>query len=69
MMAVVLACANQLSGINAIIYYAKQIFEHIVTPEQALENTYYLGVLQTVVTFASGFMINNYGRRTLMLFG
>lgn len=36
MMAVVLACANQLSGINAIIYYAKQIFEHIVTPEQAL---------------------------------
>jgi hypothetical protein len=26
MMGLVLALANQLSGINAIIYYAKQIF-------------------------------------------
>lgn len=31
-MGLVLSAANQLSGINAIIYYAKQIFEHIVTP-------------------------------------
>lgn len=69
LMGLVLALANQLSGINAIIYYAKQIFEHIVSPEQALVNTYYLGLLQMVVTLISGFMINNYGRRTLMLLG
>lgn len=68
-MGLVLSAANQLSGINAIIYYAKQIFEHIVSPEQALINTYYLGLLQVAVTLVSGFMINNYGRRTLMLLG
>jgi MFS family permease len=68
-MALVLALANQLSGINAIIFYAKQIFEHIVDKEQALMNTYYLGLLQMVVTFVSGFMIDNYGRRSLMLAG
>lgn len=68
-MGLVLAVANQLSGINAIIFYAKQIFQHIVDEEQALLNTYYLGLLQVVVTFASGFMINIYGRRSLMLFG
>lgn len=32
-------------------------------------NTYYLGLLQVGVTFMSGFMINSYGRRSLMLFG
>lgn len=69
LMGLVLSFANQMSGINAIIYYAKQIFERIVTPEQALVNTYYLGLLQMFVTLISGFMINNYGRRTLMLLG
>lgn len=69
LMGLVLSFANQMSGINAIIYYAKQIFERIVTPEQALANTYYLGLLQMFVTLISGFMINNYGRRTLMLLG
>ena len=28
-LAVVVAVANQFSGINAIIFYAKQVFEHI----------------------------------------
>lgn len=68
-MGLILSAANQLSGINAIIYYAKQVFEHIVSVEQALVNTYYLGLLQVGVTLVSGFMINNYGRRTLMLLG
>ena len=35
----------------------------------ALEYTFYLGLLQVVVTFLSGFLINSYGRRTLMLLG
>ena len=68
-MGLVLAFANQFSGINAIIYYAKQIFEHISDSQKALEYTYYMGLLQVVVTFFSGFMINKYGRRSLMLIG
>lgn len=40
-----------------------------MSPEQALVNTYYLGLLQVLVTLVSGFMINSYGRRSLMLVG
>ena len=69
LMGLVIAASNQLCGINAIIYYSKQIFEHIVSPAEALYDTYYLGLLQMVVTFASAFLINSYGRRTLMLLG
>ena len=68
-MGFVIAMANQLSGINAILYYAKQIFEKIVSPQEALNNAYYLGLLQVFVTFISGFMINSCGRRTLTLYG
>ena len=70
-LAVVVAVANQFSGINAIIFYAKQVFEHITNgnKEMAQEYSFDLGVLQVVVTFLSGFLINRYGRRTLMLSG
>lgn len=63
--------ANQLSGINAILFYARQVFEHITNHNALLSKQYtlYLGLLQVVVTFASGFLINRFGRRTLMLLG
>jgi MFS family permease len=63
--------ANQLSGINAILFYARQVFEHITNHNSLLSKQYtlYLGLLQVVVTFASGFLINRFGRRTLMLLG
>ena len=69
MLGFVLAIANQLSGINAIIYYAKQLFERVSDEKTALQYTFNLGLMQVIVTFFSGFMINNYGRRTLMLVG
>lgn len=31
--------------------------------------TFYLGILQVVVTFFGGFLIDRFGRRTLMLVG
>jgi Na+/melibiose symporter-like transporter len=31
--------------------------------------TFYLGILQVIITFGSGFLINKYGRRSLMLLG
>lgn len=67
----ILALANQFSGINAILFYAKQVFEHITNNNIELANSYtlYLGILQVVITFGSGFLINRFGRRSLMLFG
>jgi len=35
----------------------------------ALKYTLYLGLLQVLVTFISGFLINRFGRRTLMILG
>ncbi len=69
--ALVIAVANQFSGINAILFYAKQIFEQITSSnkELAAKYTFYLGVLQVIITFISGFFINKFGRRTLMLIG
>jgi len=68
---IVLAIANQFSGVNAIIFYAKQVFEMITHNNKETANwcAFGLGMLQVVVTFISGFLINKYGRRTLMLFG
>lgn len=70
-LALVLALANQFSGINAILFYAKQVFEHINlnNKDAALEYTFYLGVLQVIITFGSGFLINSFGRRSLMILG
>jgi MFS family permease len=67
----ILAVANQFSGINAILFYAKQVFENITLNNTKLANEYifYLGILQVVITFGSGFMINRFGRRSLMLLG
>lgn len=36
MLGFVFAIANQLSGINAIIYYAKQLFERVSDEKTAL---------------------------------
>jgi hypothetical protein len=36
MVAIVLALANQLSGINAIFFYAKQLFEKIAKHDKTL---------------------------------
>jgi len=69
MLGFVIAVANQLSGINAIIFYARQLFEQVADSKTALEYTFYLGLLQVAVTFLSGFLLNRYGRRTLMLLG
>jgi hypothetical protein len=35
-LAIVLALANQLSGINAIFFYAKQLFQQIANDDKSL---------------------------------
>lgn len=70
MLAFLLAAFNQLSGINAIIYYAPRIFE--LTGAQAstsLLATVGIGAVNMVFTLAGLILIDRAGRRGLMLVG
>lgn len=70
MLAVVFAFFNQMSGINAIIYYAPRIFEMTgIGTDSALLSTAGLGLINFVFTLLAMNFIDRYGRRTLMLIG
>lgn len=70
MLAVVMAFFNQVSGINAIIYYAPRIFELTgLGKDSALLSTAGLGLVNFIFTFVAVNFIDRYGRRTLMLVG
>ena len=63
------AMFNQLSGINAINYYAPRIFEQFIGPHAALAATVGLGSVNLVFTILAFFFIDRYGRRVLLMFG
>jgi MFS transporter, SP family, arabinose:H+ symporter len=69
-LAFLFAFFNQVSGINAVIYYAPRIFEMTGSgAEAALLATAGIGVVNLIFTFAGWFLIDRYGRRTLMYIG
>lgn len=69
-LAVLIAMFNQLSGINAIMYYAPKIFEMTgVASESALLQSVAVGFTNLVFTIVAMFIIDKFGRRTLMLVG
>lgn len=53
------------------MFYAKQVFDTITEGNKTLSDkyTFYLGVLQVIITLGAGFLINKFGRRSLMLIG
>lgn len=70
MLAIVIAAFNQLSGINAILYYAPSIFESAGADSgSSLLNSALIGVTMTVFTFIAMFVIDRLGRKTLMFVG
>jgi sugar porter (SP) family MFS transporter len=70
MLAVALAVFNQLSGINAIMYYAPQIFQMAgAGQDSALLQTVAVGGLNLIVTMAAVAVIDHFGRRRLMIAG
>jgi len=70
MLAILFALFNQLSGINAIIYYAPRIFEMTgLGTDSALLSTAGLGLVNFVFTLLAVNFIDRYGRRTLMMIG
>lgn len=70
MLAVAIAAFNQLSGINAILYYAPTIFRSAGFGEQAgLLNSVGLGLMNLVFTMLGLALIDHFGRKRLMLIG
>ena len=67
---VILALFSQITGINAIIYYAPEIFKSAgFGAESALVQTVIIGVINTLFTFIAIWLIDKAGRRTLLLWG
>lgn len=70
MYAVVLAMFNQLSGINAIMYYAPRIFEMTgLSKDTALLQAVSIGLTNMIFTLIAISVIDKFGRKTLLLIG
>lgn len=69
-LAIMIAFFNQLSGINAIIYYAPRVFELAGIDKQAafLQSTG-IGLVNLVFTMLGLYLIDKLGRKKLMLIG
>jgi len=70
MLAVMIAMFNQLSGINAILYYAPSIFEMAgASQESAMWQSVLIGFTNLIFTMAALAIIDHFGRKKLMLVG
>lgn len=70
MCAVLLATFNQFSGINAIMYYAPRIFSMTgLARDTALLQAVLIGVTNMVFTIIAMFVIDKFGRKTLLIAG
>ena len=70
MLAFLIAFFNQLSGINAVIYYSPRIFAETGMGESsALLSSVGVGVVNLIATFIGIFLIDKMGRRPLLLIG
>ena len=70
MLAFFIAFFNQVSGINAIIYYAPRIFELAGSnADVALLTSAGIGLVNLIFTLVGMMLIDKFGRRTLMFIG
>jgi sugar porter (SP) family MFS transporter len=70
MLAFLVATFNQLSGINAIIYFAPRVFEMAgIAKGSAFLSTVGIGFINLLFTVAGWFLIDRFGRRTLLFIG
>lgn len=67
---IVLALFSQITGINAIIYYAPEIFKEAgFDTQSALFQTLIIGGINTLFTFVAILFIDKLGRKTLLVGG
>ncbi|PIF46121.1 SP family arabinose:H+ symporter-like MFS transporter [Chryseobacterium sp. 52] len=67
---IMLAVFSQITGINAIMYYAPEIFKSTgVGSGSALLQTIIVGVINVIFTFVAIKYVDYWGRKTLLLYG
>ena len=70
LLAILIAFFNQMSGINAILYFAPRIFELTgLAAKAALLQSVGIGVTNLIFTFVGLWLIDHLGRRTLLYIG
>jgi sugar porter (SP) family MFS transporter len=70
LIAILIAFFNQLSGINAILYFAPRIFEMTgLGKEAALLQSVGIGITNLIFTFVGLWLIDRLGRRSLLYIG
>lgn len=70
LLAILIAFFNQMSGINAILYFAPRIFELTgLAANAALLQSVGIGITNLVFTFVGLWLIDRLGRRTLLYIG
>jgi sugar porter (SP) family MFS transporter len=69
LLAFAIAAFNQLSGINAILYYANDIFRSAGAGSNAALDSVIIGLVNLIVTMSALTVIDKIGRRKLMIIG
>jgi len=70
MLAILIAFFNQMSGINAVLYYAPRIFELTgLGAKAALLQSIGIGITNLIFTFVGLWLIDKLGRRALLFIG
>jgi MFS transporter, SP family, arabinose:H+ symporter len=70
LLAILIAFFNQLSGINAVLYFAPRIFELTgLAAKAALLQSVGIGLTNLIFTFVGLWLIDRLGRRTLLYIG
>lgn len=68
--ALLIATFNQLSGINAILYYAPRIFESAgLLRDSALMQSFIIGLTNLIFTMLAMIIIDKVGRKKLLIIG
>jgi sugar porter (SP) family MFS transporter len=68
--AMLLAMFNQLSGINAILYYAPRIFQMAgYDKSESFSQSIFIGVANLISTLLAMTVIDKFGRKTLLIIG
>lgn len=70
-MCIVLALSNQLCGINAILFYAKQLFMRVTDENNTASQMIMigLGLVQIVSTYAGGWLMDKFPKKTFLVGG
>ena len=71
LLVILLSVFQQVTGINAILYYGAEIFSNALGygPEDALKQQLWLGAVNMIFTFIAIFAVDNWGRKPLLITG